>query len=161
MCSRHEAFGRVTVEAMGKGLPVIGLASGGTLEIIDSKKTGLLYESDSSELVDKMARLIGEKSLYERLSEGALEKARREYSTELYASRLIAIFQGVWYKVETDRSLASAPVGYVGWHWRKCPQHHLRIPVLSPAPTGASRYLMALQRDDFGTGAIPLGPTSP
>jgi glycosyltransferase involved in cell wall biosynthesis len=42
MCSKDEAFGRVTVEAMKLGLPVIGVDSGGTKELIEDGVTGFL-----------------------------------------------------------------------------------------------------------------------
>ena len=95
MCSHREAFGRVTVEAMAHGLPVIGRASGGTVEIIDDERTGLLYDGGATELAGAMSRLIEERELYERLSIRALEKARREFSLELYASRLLDVFEAV------------------------------------------------------------------
>ena len=44
MCSKKEAFGRVTVEYMLSNLLVIGANSGGTPELIADKETGLLYE---------------------------------------------------------------------------------------------------------------------
>src|SRR5690606_31172576 len=37
-CSRHEALGRVTIEAMAHRIPVIGHASGGTIELIRSEE---------------------------------------------------------------------------------------------------------------------------
>ena len=40
---RGECFGRVTVEAMAFGLPVLGTAAGGTREIVSDGVTGLLY----------------------------------------------------------------------------------------------------------------------
>ena len=45
VCSKWEAFGRVIVESMLAGKPVIATAnSGGTAELIEEGKTGLLYE---------------------------------------------------------------------------------------------------------------------
>lgn len=44
MCSKSEAFGRVTVEAMMAGSLVIGANTAATSELIDDNKTGLLYE---------------------------------------------------------------------------------------------------------------------
>ena len=43
MCSPNEAMGRVTVEAMSTCRPVIGYGGGGTTELIEHGKTGLLY----------------------------------------------------------------------------------------------------------------------
>lgn len=51
VCSKAEAFGRVTVEAMMSGSLVIGADAAATLELVDDRVTGLLYKSgDSSEL---------------------------------------------------------------------------------------------------------------
>ena len=54
VCSRCEAFGRVTIEAMKLGRPVIGSNSGGTPELIDDHRTGLLYEpGNASDLTEE------------------------------------------------------------------------------------------------------------
>ena len=44
MCSRSEAFGRVTVEAFLSNVNVIGASSGGTSEIMLDMKHGMTYE---------------------------------------------------------------------------------------------------------------------
>lgn len=71
MCSRHEAFGRVTVEAMSSGLPVIGHRSGGTPELIDHGRNGFLYEADA-DLVDHMRSLVTDPERARRMGEEAL-----------------------------------------------------------------------------------------
>ncbi|OWM78208.1 hypothetical protein CDL15_Pgr015027 [Punica granatum] len=43
-----ETFGRVTIEAMAYGLPVLGTDAGGTKEIIEHNKTGLLHPTGRS-----------------------------------------------------------------------------------------------------------------
>ena len=43
VCSRCEAFGRVTIEAMKLGKPVVGTRSGGTAELIQDGFNGFLY----------------------------------------------------------------------------------------------------------------------
>ncbi|MBN2323429.1 MAG: FkbM family methyltransferase [Spirochaetes bacterium] len=59
MCSRNEAFGRVTVEAMMLGKPVIGTNTGGTVEIIEDGVDGLLYApGDVDQLAEKMVFFI-------------------------------------------------------------------------------------------------------
>ena len=42
-CSRNEAFGRTTVEALLMGKPVIGTNTGGTVDLISDGVDGLLY----------------------------------------------------------------------------------------------------------------------
>jgi len=55
MCSRYEAFGRVTVEGMLLGKPVIGAKSGGTSELIKEGFNGLFYTSgDYRKLSEKI-----------------------------------------------------------------------------------------------------------
>jgi L-malate glycosyltransferase len=49
MCSEHEAFGRVTVEAMYYENLIIGLDSAGTSEIVEDGVTGLLYSDLDNE----------------------------------------------------------------------------------------------------------------
>ena len=59
ICSESEAFGRVTVESMLLGLPVIGTNTGGTVELIDDGVSGFLYSpGDINELADKIAFFI-------------------------------------------------------------------------------------------------------
>lgn len=45
VCSRNEAFGRVAVEAMLSGKPVVGTRSKGTLELVREGVNGFLYDS--------------------------------------------------------------------------------------------------------------------
>ena len=45
MFSRSEGFGRVTVEAMLRGKPVIGYNNAGTAELIEHQTTGCLFEN--------------------------------------------------------------------------------------------------------------------
>jgi glycosyltransferase involved in cell wall biosynthesis len=55
MCSPAEAFGRVTVEAMMAGKPVVGARGGATPELISDGFNGLLYSPGShSELADRI-----------------------------------------------------------------------------------------------------------
>ena len=57
MCSRGEAFGRVTIEAMAAGTIVIGSDEGATPELINCDK--LLYECRNSlSLAEKIRWLI-------------------------------------------------------------------------------------------------------
>lgn len=58
VCSWMEAFGRVSVEAMLAGLPVVGTNCGGTAEIIKEGETGFLYPPhDSKKLAEHLVYL--------------------------------------------------------------------------------------------------------
>ena len=64
VCSRFEAFGRVTVEAMMGGCVVIGANTGGTIELIEDSKTGYLYESGNVDsLMEKIIYVLENKKI--------------------------------------------------------------------------------------------------
>lgn len=55
VCSKCEAFGRVTVEAMLGGIPVIGARTGGTPELINDGINGFTFEyGDIGQLAEKI-----------------------------------------------------------------------------------------------------------
>lgn len=55
VCSKAEAFGRVTIEGMFAGRPVIGARSGATAELIEDGINGLLYRSgDAADLAERI-----------------------------------------------------------------------------------------------------------
>lgn len=58
VASRCEAFGRITIEAMLNGLPVVGANTGGTAELIKDKENGYLYEwGNVSQLVAQLTNI--------------------------------------------------------------------------------------------------------
>jgi glycosyltransferase involved in cell wall biosynthesis len=88
MCSRHEAMGRVTVEAMSACRPVIGFESGGTPELIDHDRTGLLYRGGPNDLAEKMEIYVKTPDLARSHGETAWQVARARHSTEVYARQI-------------------------------------------------------------------------
>lgn len=95
MCSRNEAMGRVTVEAMSACRPVIGFDSGGTSELIDPDRTGLLYRGGSEALAACMARYVAAPDLAWQHGQAGWHDARRRHSTEVYAARIHEVLCGV------------------------------------------------------------------
>ena len=78
MCSRCEAFGRVTVEAMNAGLPVCGTDAGGTSEIISPGVNGMLSPAgDANALAENLLELSLDEDLRLRLAMGAVTTASR------------------------------------------------------------------------------------
>ncbi len=79
MCSRMEAFGRVTVEALKMGLPVIAANTGGSLELIEDGVNGYLYrKGDPQDLAAKILQLQRDYGLFDKTK--IAEAARREFN---------------------------------------------------------------------------------
>ncbi len=93
MCSWREAFGRVTIEGMKAGKPVIGAVSGATPELVRDGETGLLYPpGDVAALADRLEALCRDRLLRERLGRTARDWATETFTLERYTADLLRIF---------------------------------------------------------------------
>jgi glycosyltransferase involved in cell wall biosynthesis len=95
MCSRYEAMGRVTAEAMSACRPVIGLDRGGTSELIDPDRTGLLYRGGPEALAACMARYVAAPDLAWQHGQAGWHAARRRHSIEAYAAQIHEVLRGI------------------------------------------------------------------
>ncbi len=78
--SVSEAFGRVTVEAMLAGNPVIASDSGASVELIEEKKTGFLFhQGDAGSLAEKMELFIKYPEMGRKMGEDARKAAVENY----------------------------------------------------------------------------------
>ncbi|QDX41030.1 glycosyltransferase [Salarchaeum sp. JOR-1] len=92
----EEPFGRVTVESMALGTPVVGSDVGGIAEVIDDGESGLLFPpGDADALADRLRQLCSCSSFVDALGTRAQETAgqfsRREIAADyrsLYAQLL-------------------------------------------------------------------------
>jgi glycosyltransferase involved in cell wall biosynthesis len=92
MCSGCEAFGLVTVEAMGAGLPVCGTNAGGTPEIIDPGVNGLLSPvGDANALAANLMALESDEDLRRSLAFRAVETAQRFKRDHRYGDEFAAV----------------------------------------------------------------------
>jgi glycosyltransferase involved in cell wall biosynthesis len=83
-----EPFGRVLVEAMLCGCPVIASNKGGPIEIINSTLCGLLYEQGNiSELSQKVSLALNDAPLRKQLSKQGRKRAEK-FSIQAYSSSL-------------------------------------------------------------------------
>ena len=94
-CSRNEAMGRITVEAMASGLPVIGHNSGGTPELITHGRNGLLYPGGDEALAERMAELADNVERARALGTQALRDAVERFSVERYAEEVLEVYRSV------------------------------------------------------------------
>jgi glycosyltransferase involved in cell wall biosynthesis len=89
VCSRSEAFGRVSVEALALGVPVIASRSGGSIEVMIENEIGLLYEpGDFNDLADKIQELINDRERYLRFSRRAASSVRERFPMDMYVENI-------------------------------------------------------------------------
>lgn len=82
-CSRSEGFGRVTIEAMLHGIPIIGANNTATCELIQNEVNGLLYEDgDINQLAQKIIWLIENDNERYRISKSAIEYVLEKFSAQ-------------------------------------------------------------------------------
>ena len=69
-----EPLSRVLLEALALGAPVAAMDTGGTREILEDGRSGLVV-SDGAALSDAVGRVAGDAALRRRLAEGARTRA--------------------------------------------------------------------------------------
>jgi glycogen synthase len=87
----QEPFGRVIIEAMAQGLPVIATQVGGVPEIINDKENGLLVPSDNPEsLANAIQLLLFSQGLAARISQNAFRTIVERFTIEKVAAQIEA-----------------------------------------------------------------------
>jgi len=91
--SRGEGMGRVVVEALLRGRPVVGTRGGGIEDLVRDGENGLLVPPDDPDaLAAALERVLADRALAERLAAAARPSVERWVATpEEYASRLRAL----------------------------------------------------------------------
>lgn len=94
ICSRSEAFGRVTIEGMFSGTPVIGARSGATAELIKEGVNGILYNhGDPADLAAKIEYLCHNPAVGKQLGMNAQRWVRSYFTPERYTRELMSIVE--------------------------------------------------------------------
>lgn len=97
--SLHEPFGIVVLEAWSAGLPVIAADTGGLKTLVDSGRTGLLFDSKSVDAaLNAYFKLMGDSELRGRMRENAACEVREKYSWNTITEKLINFYCKVIYE---------------------------------------------------------------
>jgi glycosyltransferase involved in cell wall biosynthesis len=92
--SRSEGIPNVALEAMALGKPVIATSVGGTPEIIEHEKSGLLVPTEQPEaMANEILRLINDPNLAERLSKCAHLRVKEHFSVESRCNKLVELYR--------------------------------------------------------------------
>jgi glycosyltransferase involved in cell wall biosynthesis len=92
--SSGEGFGIVFLEAMAFGLPVIGVAAGGAVDILQNDVNSLVIPSrDSAAVAQALDQLLNNPELRTRLGRGGAEIVRSKYGLEVFRSNLADILK--------------------------------------------------------------------
>lgn len=94
MCSICEAMGRVTVEALFFGCPIIAHNTGGTKEIIKNGINGLLYDN-MDDAIQHLKNIITNPNLYVSMINNGIKTASQCFSTEHYREKMLEIYKEV------------------------------------------------------------------
>ena len=104
--SRTDTFGQVILEAQASGLPVVAVAEGGPLSLVENGRTGRLCAPDGVALADAVLELAHSPELRRRLADAGLA-AVRERTWERSLQRLA---DGYRRALREDAGEASAPL---------------------------------------------------
>jgi hypothetical protein len=81
--SRHEGMGRVNVEAMAAGKPVIGASATGIAEVVVDGETGFLLDpADTAAFADRILALAKDRELRMRMGEAGRRRAAEEFDQD-------------------------------------------------------------------------------
>ncbi|NMO95714.1 glycosyltransferase family 4 protein [Paenibacillus lemnae] len=94
LCSEDEPFGRVIIEAMSQGTPVIASRGGGVPEIIEQGRSGWMYETGHiQELTDRIRQVLDDDRLWRSLSHNGQQRAADRFSIQQTAEKVEFIYQ--------------------------------------------------------------------
>src|SRR5262249_24120525 len=109
--SRYEPFGMVILEGMAHRLPIVASDVGGTAEILDHGRTGLLFPPrDVAALADQLIALVRDRGLRQRLGRSGAEEARLSWTWP----KRVAAMREVYFEL-TQQKRSAPRFALSGW----------------------------------------------
>ncbi len=92
---KPEPFGRVVIEAMACGIPVVASQAGGILEIVDHGKTGLLFTpGDIDQMALLVKRILDEHDLRNQMIQNAFKKVQKDFNLDNQVIKMAELYNG-------------------------------------------------------------------
>jgi glycosyltransferase involved in cell wall biosynthesis len=89
----QESFGRIVVEAMAAGLPVVSVQGGGVAEIVRDGETGFLaLPDDSAQIAAFVERLARDPQLRSTLGQAGRQRAMDVYSLDATVAGMLRVY---------------------------------------------------------------------
>jgi glycosyltransferase involved in cell wall biosynthesis len=114
--SQNEGCPNVIMEAMASGRPVVAMDAGDVPSLVDDGKTGFIVrQDDTNALAERIAVLLQNPSLCERMSVAARLKAEKEFGLERLLGETLAAYRMAGWHDEgesVEPSRETVPAGY-------------------------------------------------
>lgn len=96
LATQRETFGLVLIEAMAAHTAVIGADSGGVLEIIEDKNSGLLFETNNAlALTSAIEKLYHDKPFRDAVANAGYERVKTHFCATEQFEKLSRLLQGL------------------------------------------------------------------
>lgn len=95
--SREESFGNTLIEAMAKGIPVIGGKKSGAVPwVLDNGKAGCLVDiEDPDTIAESLFAILSNPQYYEEMSISAIDSVKNRFCQDVICSSYINIYKKV------------------------------------------------------------------
>jgi glycosyltransferase involved in cell wall biosynthesis len=96
LTSKEEGFPNYVVEAMAAGLPVVATRVGGVPDAVLPGDTGYMADvGDDETLASSLDRLLGDRSLRERMGKAGAQRAKSEWHVDVVMQSLMGLYQAL------------------------------------------------------------------
>jgi len=96
LASLGESFGRVVIEAMAMGKPVVATNVGGVPEIILSDHTGILVElANPDSIAQAVVRLLKDEKLSKKIGQAGLRRVQEKFTIEKHVQEIQRVYDSV------------------------------------------------------------------
>jgi glycosyltransferase involved in cell wall biosynthesis len=93
----HEGIPQIILQGQAMARPIVATRIGGIPEVVEDGKTGLLIDpKDANVLAAKIAALLDDRALADRLRHAARAQIEAKYSLDAMGERLLALYEKLW-----------------------------------------------------------------